>query len=64
MIAVFRSNEVLMANFNDVKLARNWIVANSDEFENMDVLAIVDFVNLTCDFCRIERALYVNWEVK
>lgn len=62
MIAIFRENEVL-ANFQDVNEARNWINASADELENMDVLAIVDFVNLTCEFCRIERVAIINWNV-
>lgn len=64
MIAIFRNNEVLAANFNDVDSARSWILTNSDELNNMDILAVVDFVNLTCDFCRIETSVIVNWEVE
>lgn len=64
MIAIFRDNEVLAANFMDMEAARKWINSSADELSNMDVLAIVDFVNLTCNFCRIETSIIVNWEVK
>ena len=60
-ISIFKDSECINDGFKSFEDAKEYIDDNTGEFDNGDILALVDFMNLDCKFVKINLVVVAEF---